>query len=169
MFNETTEGIGSQLAATSADILGVVAGVALLLALSLSKGRDELLAIMFALYPAALITEYLPFYQMVSFGGGSADSVEKLVVFVVTFIISLVIIRSYVDTAFEQRALWRFIEGFVLSVTTIGLTLAVLYHIVHIEMLYNFSGVFDIIVMSPTALFLWLVAPLVSISLFVRP
>ena len=169
MFNETTSSVVSSLSKISVDIFGVLGVVILLVALGLANGKKTLIVILLSLYPAALVTEFFPFYGGVPFITEVVPiGTEPLVLFILSEGVTIFIIKNYIETTFQIRSFWRFVEITALSIATVGLGIALLYHIVDIDTFYNSSIILDSLFSSPTALWLWLVAPLASISLFVR-
>ncbi len=168
-INNTTIDIMHTLSDVSADVLGVFGVVVLFVALGLAKGKDVLLVLLFSLYPALLITSYFPFYDALVIGGGDISvAFEKLVVFVFSAVVVIVIMRGYINSGYQGSSFWRTVEVFVLSVMSVGLFISALYHVVHIEELYNFSFVFDTLFAPAGAFFVWLILPLLSIPMFIR-
>lgn len=168
-INNTTIDIMYTLSVVSADMLGAFGVIALFVALGLAKGKDMLLILLFSLYPALLITSYFPFYDVLAIGGGDISGVlERLVVFLLSTVMVVMIMRGYINTGYQGSSFWRAVEVFVLSIMSVGFFISVLYHVVHIEKLYNFSFVFDILFTPSGVFFVWLILPLLSISMFVR-
>lgn len=169
MFSETTNSVVSSLSNISADIFGVLGVIVLLVALGLANGKKMLIVVLLSLYPTALVTQFFPFYGRVPFISGSVPvGTESLILFILLLVASIFIIKNYIETSFQTHSFWHFVEVISLAVTTVGLGIAVLYHFVGVDSFYNFSIVLDSIFASPIALWLWLVAPLASITLFVR-
>ncbi len=171
IINNTTINIAHTLSDVSADVFGVFGVVALFVAIGLAKGKDMLLVLLFSLYPSLLIVRYFPFYDEITIGNNNTTSVtiEKLMFFLLSVIVVAIIMRAYINTGYQGNSFWRFVEVFVLSVMCVGLFISGLYHVVHVERLYNFSFVFDILFVSPGVFFIWLISPLLSIPMFVRP
>ena len=169
MFNETTSSVVSSLSNISADIFGVLGVIILLVALGLTYGKKTLLVVLLSLYPTALVTHFFPFYGGIPFVTGTIPlKFEPLMLFILSLVGSIFTIKNYIDTSYQIHSFWRFVEIISLSVTASGLGIALLYHIVEIDNFYNFSTILNSLFESSTALWLWLIAPLASISLFVR-
>ena len=168
-MNSATDSVVTLISGISGDVFGVVGLIILLIALGLSKGKDNLLVLMISLYPSALLTEYFPFYDSVLLGNGHLSKVlTPLAVYLISAFAISFFLHNYIDTNYQHSAFWRFVEIFVLSLSIVGISIAVFYHIVGIEPLYNFSFVFDALFASNFAMFLWLLLPIVSIPLFIR-
>lgn len=169
MFSETTNSVVNSLSTISADVFGILGAILLLVALGASNGKDFLIALFLSLYPAALVTLFFPYYGTLLGGEGAAlADFEPLLLFFLTLCICVYILKNYVNTAYQSHTFWRFLELITLSITTVGLLIALLYHIVGVDNLYNFSIIIDSLFASPLALWLWFLAPLVNIPLFVR-
>ena len=168
-MSEATGNVVDLVSGISGDVFGVLGLIVLLVAFGLSKGKDNLIVMMIALYPSALITEYFPFYNQISIGSGSLGNVfPSLLIFTVVAVATFFVFRNYVDTNYQHHGFWRAVEIISLSLANVGLTIAFLYHIVGIEAYYNFSFVFDTLFASNLAMFTWLLLPIVSIPLFIR-
>ncbi len=171
MFDPTEfeSSIRTSLTSVGVDIFGVLSLLALATAAALTRGKDVLLTILVALYPAALITQTFPYYGRVSLELANSDTYERLIVLLISSIIIFTVMRKYLKSTFQLRVVWRFVEALVLAVSITGLFLAVLFNVVNIATLYSFSVVFYALFATPVALFGWLLVPIVSIPLFVRP
>jgi hypothetical protein len=170
MGTEATQSMLAFVSGVSTDVFALLGCTLLLMALGLKKGKDILITFIFALYPSALITAHFPFYtqlDILPFATGLV--VMKLIVFIAIFSACVFVIAPYIDTGYQQHAFWRFVEMITLSVTTLGLLGAILYHFIEVEKLYNFSIVLDTLFSTPLALGIWLIAPIVALPLFVRP
>ena len=169
MFSETTGSVLSSIGNISADIFGVLGVIILLVALGLTKGKKILLVVLLSFYPTALVTHFFPFYGGVPFLTGTIPlTFEPLILFILALVASIFIIKNYIETTYQIHSFWRIVEIISLSVTVVGLGIAILYHSVGVDNLYNFSIILNSFFSSATALWLWFVAPLASISLFVR-
>jgi hypothetical protein len=169
MFNGATESVIGSLGKISSDIFGVVAFVVLVTALGLAKSKKIPIVILLSLYPAALIAVFFPFYEYIKIGDPTLSTVAgPLFVLILSTIGAFFILRSYIEARYEYRSFWRFVEVIALSIAIVGLCMALLYHVVEIESYYDFSVIFDTLFASPTALFFWILGPLLSIPLFVR-
>ncbi len=156
------EAIGS----LSSDVLLLGGALTLCVALGLTKGKDTLLALLLALYPAVVVTGECPFYGRL--GGSMGGVLEPMVVFLVTWVAVFFIIQNYIHSMYPASGFWRLVEIVVLSLGAVGLCVAALYHVVGIERIHDFSSLIDTLVAAPAAWAAWIVAPLMSIPLFVR-
>jgi len=159
----------TSLMSVSMDAIMVLSVLALATSAALTRGKEVLLTVLVALYPATMITELFPHYGRVSVSMAQSDTYERLAVFLVATLLIFLILRKYLRSTFQLRAIWRFIESFMLGVSITGLFFAALFNVVHIETIYDFSVVFYMLFATPAALFGWLLVPIVSIPLFVRP
>jgi len=158
------------VSAISSDVFAMLSGVVLLVALGLSKGRHILLSLVFAFYPAVLLTTYFPFYGMLPIDSvTSAAEMERLALFFLVTLFCFFVIRPYVRVGYRHRGFWGLIETVALSLTLVGFVIAALYHVVGFDSYYGFSGLADTLFASSTAWLLWQFAPIASILLFVRP
>jgi hypothetical protein len=168
MFTTFSSDIISYAASVSIDIFGVVGVVALLVSVGLSRGKEVLVTVLLSLYPAALVTLFFPWYTLLRSSTNGGPTLTKLMVFSVCVVVGYLILHTYVRRSYRASGAWGFVEVLVLALGSTGLALAVLYHIVGIENYYNFSSVIDVVMSSSYALFLWLVAPLLSMSLIFK-
>ena len=152
------------ISSISADVFALLGVVALIAVIGVAKGKRVIIAILFSLYPAAFISMNIP--QIVQLESGALASLFLFVVSIVA--ISFVLVK-YMKRSFPERTFWRMVEIIALSVSVTGLLFALLYHAVRIESVHNFGVIADTLFASPIALFVWLLAPLISIPLFVRP
>jgi RsiW-degrading membrane proteinase PrsW (M82 family) len=166
VYNEVTRTAVTTLHTVSADVIALAALVLLLFAVCMARGKHTLLASMFALYPAALITANFPFYDRIS--SVANVHVATLTVFGVTTVVALIVIRSFLQHSYEQKTFWRLLEHFVLAVLAAGLLAALLFHVVGAAEHYTFSVLVHSLFASQTAYFLWLVAPMIVVPLYVR-
>lgn|GEM_PF-3291931 len=167
MFDQVTSNAVASLSSISADIFAGIAVVILFVALAMARGKGTVLAFLLALYPAALITAYFPYYDLIAVG--RSQYITILTVFSVVTLAIFAVIRNYIEADYQHHGFWRLLEYVLLAVITTGLLFALLYHVVSIEQLYDFSVILDSLFASSLALFTWLVVPFVAIPLFVRP
>jgi hypothetical protein len=160
--------IRSSLKDISADAFGLLGVVALFVALALAKGKDTVVALLFAIYPATLLTSTFPWYAKISLGIGGEGAYERLIVFIIGTIAFFFILRGYIESYEQYGYLWRVVEAVALSVALVGLTMATLYHVVQVWHIYEFSVIFSSLFGSSTAFFLWLIAPVLAFPMFVR-
>lgn len=169
MFNEATDSVVDTLGKISSDIFGVLAFVILLTALGLAKNKKILIVLLVSLYPAALVAVFFPYYEYIKIGDPALSGVAApILVLILATVGIFFILRKYIETHYQYHTFWRFVEVVALSLAIVGLCMALLYHVVEIESYYDFSVIFDTLFASPTALFLWILGPLLSIPLFVR-
>lgn len=167
MFDQVTSSAVASLSSISADIFVSIAVVILFVALAMARGKDRVLAFLIALYPAALITAYFPYYDLVAVG--RSQYITVLTVFFVVALAIYAVLRKYIEASYQHHGFWRLLEYVLLAAITTGLLFALLYHVVSIEQLHDFSVILDSLFGSSLALFTWLVVPFVAIPLFVRP
>jgi hypothetical protein len=171
MFFPTETSVLGYVSSFSADILVVGGLLAFMFGLGVVRGKDTLITLLLALYPAALLTLAFPYYDLMGFStgkGGAAGVPDKLLVFVVTCVALFFILRGYVNCRYQQQAFWRFVELTALAVGAAGLTAAALCHVVGIEQYHPLVPLLHAVFASGMAWFLWLLAPLAAIPLFVR-
>lgn len=169
MFNDATASVLSSLGSISTDVFGALGLIILLSALGLSKGKSILFTLLVALYPSAFVTLFFPFYDSIQVGNNAmAKMFVPLSVFLLSTAILFAIFRRYINAGYQFHTFWRFVEVIVLSITITGFTIAILYHVVDVDTYYSFSSFFNMLFASPLSFFIWILAPLVSIPLFVR-
>ncbi len=164
MFDDITTTAIDTVGSTSTDVLGLVLLCVALMVWGRVKGRSVLLATLFALYPAMLITKYVPYEYVPSMAGASG----RLTVFGVTLLVAFLTLRRYLTHTFFFGGLYRWIELLMLSGAVAGVTGVALYHHVDIGTLYTFSGLFDQLFLSPEAHIGWLAAGLLIPPILVR-
>jgi hypothetical protein len=160
-----TATILQSIAALSGDVLGAGGMLVLLTAWGLAQGKDGLLALLFSAYPALLLSTHAPFSDTLQ--ATIAGVPLHLYFFTIVWIAVFYIIRGYVESTYQHSGFWRFVEVFVLSLATVGLALSVAVHEFNAESFYTFSGLFQSLLSSTYAYFLWLLAPVVALPLFV--
>jgi hypothetical protein len=164
MFGTITTTALDTVGSTSTDVIGLVLLCIALLTWGRIKGRSVLIALLFALYPAMLITTHLPYTQIPSITGAPG----RLVVFALSLAVGFIALRRYLTHTFFFGGLYRWFELGILSVVLAGVTGVALYHHVDIGTLYTFSNLFDQLFLSPVAHIAWLAAGLLVTPLFVR-
>lgn len=155
--------------AVGIDVLVLAATVCALIAWGYMKGKHVLLALVFSLFPAALVTSFFPFYGfLVGVIPALTIGILKTSLFAILTIGIWVIVVRYMHISFVHAGFWRFIEVLSLSVTAVGLAIALLYTFTEFQTVYNFSSYIDRFCSTDFALFWWLLAPIATIPLFLR-
>jgi len=169
MLDSISMGFLSDVGKISMDILCVFGLLALLTTLGMVRGKNVVLQLLLSMYPAALVAVFFPFYNNLKVGLIATSSVfPPLLIFLVSVAIFFFSFRTFIDSKHRLRSFWRFVEMVVLSSMVVGLFFSVLYHVVGFENYYNFSHVLDTLFVSPEAMFVWIVAPVACVPLFVR-
>jgi hypothetical protein len=163
MLNDITTTAMTTVGSTAHDVLGAIALCVVLAVWGFMQGREVLLALLFGLYPAMMLTQYAPYIYL---GGTSASA--RIGVFVVTLIISMISIRRQLQSSYFLGGMWKWIEVAVLAVCVTGVIGVALYHHVDIGTLYVFSSLFDALFLSPLNHAAWLAVPLVVVPLVIR-
>jgi hypothetical protein len=130
------------------------------------RGRALLLALLFALYPAMLLTEHAPRAVLDLVVAGAYG---RLSIFLAVLVGATYVLHRHVSRTFFLSTMWRWLEAVVLSLCVVGLGMTALYHSVNILTAFTFSPLADTLFLSPWAHALWLFAPLGALPLAVRP
>lgn len=165
MLNTLSSETLAYLSSLGVDVLALVVVAFVLSSLGFVKGKYELIALLLAVYPAALLTLLFPYAETLGFGNGPLD---KTLMFGSFLLVGTLLFRMYIETSFTRSRAWRVVEILILALACTGATLATLIHVCNVEQLYAFSPLIRDIFGGPVGLFWWLVGPLASIPLFVR-
>jgi hypothetical protein len=157
MLNDITTTALATVGNTSTDVLSAIVLCVLLIVWGAMQGREVLLATLFGLYPAMLITNYFP-YQYLT---GMTKTSARLLVFVVALAIVFFVIRRQLMSSFFMGGMWRWVEVLVLALCVVGVLGTALYHSVNIGTIYTFSPLFNTLFLSPVMHIAWLAGALV--------
>lgn len=141
-----------------------------LVALGLARSKDLLISILVALYVSALITALFPYHGWVHEALFIRHpTLVPLFIFGFSAVVTLLSLRRYILSNYQHRPVWRTIEVVVLSLMVTGLSFSILHHIVGIASLFPGWQASDFLFASKQALTFWLIAPVLSFPLFIRP
>jgi len=146
-----------------ADLLIVFILFGLLLGLGFQYGKRRIVALIFSLYFASFLYLYFPYSDFFIQSDLGTLELTALIagVFFVFFILLFIILIRIINVSFPQSSGRRWLEATLLSTATTTLILALLYHVIPIAPLYDFSSPIDRLFESPEYFFWWLIAPLV--------
>lgn len=164
MLNNITSTALTTVGSTSTDVLSLIGFCVVLIVWGAIQGREVLLASLFALYPAMLVTQYFPYSYLASMSSVSA----RLAVFVITFGVGQFIIRRQLQSSYFLGGPWKLVEVLALSLCVAGVTGVALYHSVNLGTMYAFSPLFNTLFLSPIAHIAWLAGSLLAVPLIVR-
>jgi hypothetical protein len=133
-------------------------------------GKDRIIAFIFSLYAAFVLYSYFPYVRQLSLFNRSNEQLvlSQLLIFAVLFFFALSVMKHLVIADFPYARTRKLLELSILSVSAIVLLAVLVYHIVPVERLHNFSGVFDTLFAQTRYVFWWLAAPLVAIFFVTR-
>ena len=144
--------------------------VVFLVALGLARSKDLLVTILVAVYVSALITVLFPYHAWVHETFFIRHpTLVPLFMFGFSIVVTILSLRKYVLSNYQHRPIWRTIEVIVLSLMITGLCFSILHHSVGIASLFPGWQASDFLFASKQALTFWLIAPVLSFPLFIRP
>ena len=156
--------------AVSPSLAGVVGFVTLMVAVGMSQGKNALISSLIGVYVATLVTAYFPYYDLIESELGISDiKVLKILVFGLFVTGTILSLRKYISNTHQHHLFWRTIEVVVLSIGVVGLTFASLYHVVGIGEHLSFGPMLESLFSSKSSFFFWIIAPIFSFPLFIRP
>ncbi len=153
------------LGSIGTDVIVILGVIVLLVALGFTKGKSELIALLVAVFPAALLTQFFPFMGILTFGNPGLD---RALVFGSFLIVIMLLLRPYIAGSYPKTSFWRSVEIVALSIACTGAIAAVLIQVCDIAQVYPLSGLILGAFMGPVGVFWWLVGGLAAIPLFVR-
>ena len=109
----TTEAVTSTVTNTSIDVIVALALAGLFFAYGLYAGKPRLIAVMLAMYPAALLYELFPFWSSLPEGGG-----VRLIAFILFILVCTFFLRTSIRGNFSSGRIRRWVEAGVLSLLT---------------------------------------------------
>ncbi|MDO8510215.1 MAG: hypothetical protein Q7S15_01150 [bacterium] len=144
--------------AISLDIL-VLAGIFVPLFLfAFFMGKEKLIALMVAIYIAAILYSYFPYLDQFK-GSPENTLVFKGIVFLV-LISAPYVILSRLESNGSSPLTSRACHSGLLALGALILVVFVSYHVIPLHSLYNFSLTFDNLFQPAEVRFWWLAAPL---------
>jgi hypothetical protein len=170
ILNEIPKTFSSVLSFFSVDVICIVGIIVLCVAIGLAKGKNVILQILLSLYPATLVVIFFPYTDKLWFTSFFVNVLEimPLAIFLISVVLFFLLFRTIVHARYQPHSFWRFLEVVIFSFLLVGLFFAILYRVVHIEDFYNFSTILDTIFKSSQSFFIWIIAPLMGIPLFMK-
>jgi hypothetical protein len=127
------------------------------------KGKEKGISLILSFYPSFLIFSQLPFFReyTASNPASSTEAMTQVGIFLVIFIPIHFILNRFVSADFSYSKLRKIGDSFILGLLTAGLVLLFSYHVVNIELVYNFSSGIDAFFLG-NYYFWWLLAPFIA-------
>ena len=169
-ITESISSVSGLSISADAAIVGTLFALFLLLAWWLGVGRFT--ALLLGIYIAVPL--YLNFPYVSQFMPESLATSPRgtfysyAAVFAAFALLSFIILRRYVLTGRGDVMLPGAVEYLALAATATGLTLAVGYRLLPLELLYDFGPGIDRLFATPSYFFWWLLAPLAAVFLATR-
>ena len=145
------------------DLLIIFVLFGLFLGVGFQYGKRRIIALIISLYIASFVYLQFPYIEKIlSFDAGVFGVTAVVVsVFSVFFIVLYITVHRVVRASFPLRSGRRWLEAALLGIFSTTLVLALSYHVIPIEEIYDFSEPIDHLFESTEFFFWWLVAPLV--------
>lgn len=151
-------------------MLGCGGVIILLCVLGFVHGKDTLIAVLVALYVGAAVMQLFPLYPLVRSTFALSESTPlRLYMFGLTTTVAFMVFRRYVYTLYQHSTFWRIFEIILLSLLIVGFAGSVTCYIMGSTGFVPALGPVATLFVPSYALAVWLIAPLVSFPLFIRP
>jgi hypothetical protein len=151
----STDLVAQTLAGASVGILVPLAVAIVLTAYTIYAGRERIIALILALYPAAIVFQVFPYWDRLP-----AQSLRFWIFLLLALLLAFVL-QKIVASSFFGGRLKRFVEAGVLSVLATGQFFALVYYLhpdsIPIAVTIPFVDL-------PIGLFVWLTLPLVAMT-----
>ena len=153
----------STLTAISSDTIIVLAIVALLLFIAFQFGKGYITSIIVSVYISAFLYTNAFFVQKLVFVSNDVSKLfwNHLGIFLLFFIPIFYLLRNIISGEYGRRG--KFIGGGLLAVATAGLILAIFYHVIPLNPVYNFSAGIDKLFATDMMFTIWLIIPLLAL------
>lgn len=120
-------------------------------------------ALIVSVYIAALIYTNAFFIKALTLAKGAEQLFwNNLAIFLILLVPIYLLVNKYVSPPYSRGSM-RHARVVLLSVALIGLVLAMLYHIIPLEPIFDLPSYVDKFFSSETALTLWLIIPLLAL------
>jgi hypothetical protein len=140
-------------------VLGVIFSI------SIFKGRQAVINIIFGLYLALLISVEFPFYEQVlgSLSGAVSLSMAKLIIFLVFTILATVLCFRIMPDEFREMKLESFSKKFTLSLCATILVMVFSFHVLPVTEFLTPGTPIQSLFAPAEYFFWWLILPLVAL------
>lgn len=124
---------------------------------------NKVAALLISTYITALIYANAFFIKILTVAEG-ADQLfwNHLAIFLILLVPIFFLVNKYVSAPYSRGSM-KHVRGALLTVAFLGLTLAVLYHVIPLEPIYNLPPYVDQLFASDTAFTIWLIVPLLAL------
>jgi hypothetical protein len=148
--------------ALSGDVLFLVALFVVVFVCVMYFGKNRMASLVLAFYPATLLYKSFPFLnKLIVLSGDTGILVNKIVIFIVFFVLISIVIRKYLASYDESSGVFSKIG---LSLAIIIIILVFSYNIVSFDTFHNFSAQIDTLFKNNDLVFWWNLAPLVILA-----
>ena len=158
------------VASMSLDTIILVVIFVILFGYGLKYGKRKIISLILSFYISIPIVFSFPYLQKISFFGETEKAIlySQIGLFILIIIFINIAIDMVIIWELSSRGLRKLFEMGALALASGGLLVAISYHTVKINTLYDFASPIDGLFASTTMFFWWLVIPLVAIFFTVR-
>lgn len=149
-------------------ILLIIFGASILIHLLFLK-KNKIFAVLMAIYSSFLVVLFFPYHLWLS--GLSIEkisTVDSISFTVLTLILSVVFSKAHIFGKLTKGLFGGFFNAVMMGILNLGLFLSLLSNFLPEQYLNDFSGLVLNIFTTETARFIWVIAPLLFILIFVR-
>jgi hypothetical protein len=146
----------------STDTIILIAIVAVIFFAGIQLGRAHLVSSILSLYIASFLYTHVFFVKTLTIdSNGSSNLFWNHIGIFMIFYLPLHFIMNRVVSMDYDRGASRYVKVGLLAFAMSGLILSLLYHLIPLDPVYNFSGAIDSLFASNTAFTIWLIIPLI--------
>lgn len=158
------------LTSISSEVLALGGAVLFLVALGLAKGKGELLALLVALYPAAIVASTFPYWSQMPFRSSVGDdaTMNAVVVFGLGTLLGFFVLRGFISGLIRPNSLARTLETLMVALIVTGTGMALAATLLNTTALYPLSPLALMLFSGQVALFWWIVGGLGCLGLIIR-
>lgn len=139
-------------------------------AYGLKLGKRRIISLILSFYISIPVASSFPYLEKISFFGDTEKAMlySQIGLFILIIIFINVAISGAISFELGSHGLRRLFETGALAVASGGLLVAISYHAIKLNSLYDFAAPIDSLFASTAMLFWWLVLPLVTIFFAIR-
>jgi hypothetical protein len=143
--------------------LTLIVVVAVLTALSFYKGRGTLFSLIVSFYPASIMYAAFPYKEKFLFFNDSNQQIfySHALIFLIFFFLSFLVARRIVYSTGTRSGIIGFFDALFLSVSVVLLTVALTFHILPYQDIYNLAAQFQNFFSSSLGYFVSILCPIV--------
>lgn len=124
---------------------------------------NKLASLVISIYISALIYSNAFFMQILTVADSEGQLFwNHLAIFLILLVPIYFLVSRYVSMPYSRGSM-KHIRAFVVGIALVGLSLAMLYHIIPLEPIYNLPPYVDQVFASDTAFTIWLIIPLLAL------